>query len=456
MANHDNQLTSAPIPGLVRQIAVPASIGFFFNTMYNVVDTYFAGQVSTTALAALSLSFPVFFTIIAIGTGISTGATALIANALGAGEADKARKYAMQALVFMGLAGLVLTVLGIWSAPWLLGRLGASGEYLDLAFSYIRIIFYGTILFGLTFTINAILNAQGDTKTFRNFLVFGFFLNVFLDPALLYGWGPLPALGFSGIAWATFIVQVLGVAYMGWRALRTDLICARCLELIRPDPKYFREIAGQGFPASLNMMTVALGVFIITYFVAPFGEKAVAAYGIATRIDQIAVLPTIGLNIAALSIVGQNNGARRFDRAREAWRVALRYGLWAVALGAVLVFAFPGWIMGRFTADAETIAIGAQYLRICAPLYFGYLVLYLAVSVLQGLKRPFYAIWIGAYRQAVAPLLVFPLLASWLGWGLEGIWWGIFIINWSATGVSYWYVKNKLRGLGTEKVSETP
>lgn len=140
-----NELTTKSIPQLIKQIAVPASVGFFFNTMYNVVDTFFGGLISTQAIAALSLSFPVFFIIIAFGSGIGTGATALISNSLGSNNQTEAKKFTAQSLSFTVIVSLFLTFVGVIISPPLFKLLGASGEYLELALSYINVIFYGTI-----------------------------------------------------------------------------------------------------------------------------------------------------------------------------------------------------------------------------------------------------------------------------------------------------------------------
>jgi len=434
-------LTRGNISKQIKMIAIPASIGFFFNTMYNVVDTYFGGLVSTDALAALSLSFPVFFVIIALGTGISTGATALIANALGAKDEKRARMYALQAITFSVLVSLVLTFAGFIAAAFLFRILGAQGEYLAIATSYIDIILIGSVFFGLTFVINGILNAQGDTKTFSNFLIFGFFLNVLLDPLFMFGWLGFPALGLDGVAWATVVIQLVGVFYMGRVIIKKNIFCNGCGKMFYPRLEYFREISAQGFPASLNMMTVAIGIFVITYFISPFGKAAVAAYGIATRVDQIAMLPSIGLNIAGLALVGQNNGAGKYERCRTAYKTVLRYGLMVSTVGMAGVLLFARQLMELFTKDPQVVAIGTHYLHISAFIYWAYAVLYIVTSVLQGLKKPIFAIWIGIYRQILMPLIIFYLLSRALGWGLDGVWWGIFTINWTATIISLWYAK---------------
>ena len=144
-----SDLTSAPIPQLIRRLAIPAGTGFFFNTMFNVVDTWYGGQLSTTALAAMSLSFPVFFLILAFGSGVSTGATALIGNALGRKNHDEARLYLTQSLSFTLLHALFLTAAGLILAPQIFMLMGATGEYLAHALSYMNVIFAGSTFFSL-------------------------------------------------------------------------------------------------------------------------------------------------------------------------------------------------------------------------------------------------------------------------------------------------------------------
>ena len=437
----NNDLTTKPIPGLIAQLAVPASIGMFFNTMFNVVDTYFAGLISTEAIAALSLSFPVFFVILAIGFGISTGATALIANALGAGDETQAQFYAVQSISFSVLLSIVMMGIGIYAAPFLFKILGARDTYLTLSLTYINVIFFGFIFFSLTFVHNAILTAQGDAKSFRNALIIGFFLNLIFDPWFIYGGWGLPALGLPGVAWATILIQFISSCFMGFRVLRSDLICRECWAMFLPRRRYFWDIAKQSFPASLNTMTIAIGIFIITWFLSKFGQNIVAAYGIATRVDQIALLPIMGLTTATLTLMGQNNGAGLYQRCREVYRKALLYGLIITTVSMIIVFSFPSAIMGAFAEDKSVVDIGAIYLRISAFIYWAYIILFVAVSALQGLKRPVYAIWIGLYRQIVAPALVFYALSMLLGMGLMGIWWGIFLITWSATIFTLFYVR---------------
>lgn len=451
----ENELTARPIPKLVRKLAVPACIGYFFNTMYNVVDTFFAGLISTQALASLSLSLPVYFIILAMGTGISTGATALIGNALGGGEREKAQLFAIQGITFSVLAGFLITIIGIWVSPFLFGLLGASGNYLWMVTRYMNTIFLGSFLFMLVYMFNAIITAQGDTRPFRNFLIGGFVLNILLDPWFIYGGTRMPPLGIVGIALATVLIQVIGALYLGMRVHRTGLLDGKSWGNLLPRRAIFKEIARQGLPASVNIMTVGLGIYVITYFISQFGKGAVAAYGTAMRVEQIVLAPTIGLNVATLTLVAQNNGAKLFARIRETLHTVLLYGGILMAVGGIGAILLAPYLMGVFTDDKGVIGIGTTYLRIDALVFYAYVVLFANVAALQGVKRPMYAIWIGLFRQILAPVIMFYLLVFELQVGLLGVWWGIFAITWSAAIVTVLYTRRilgKIMGAGSTTV----
>jgi Na+-driven multidrug efflux pump len=177
---------------------------------------------------------------------------------------------------------------------------------------------------------------------------------------------------------------------------------------------------------------MAVGVFVITWFLGGFSRAAVAAYGVATRIEQILLLPAIGLNVATLALAAQNGGARRFDRVRQAVRTALAAGAVLTLGGGVLLLLLARPLMDFFTDDPAVIAIGAHYLRIAAFVEFAYVILFINTSALQGLKRPALALWLGLGRQIVAPVIIFGLATRVLDVGLDGIWWGIFGITWAA------------------------
>jgi putative MATE family efflux protein len=437
-------LLTAPVPELVRRLAIPASVGFFFNTMYNVVDTFWAGRLSTDALAALALSFPVFFVLIAMGSGFSTGATALIGNALGRGDRREAALTAAQGLILGVLLTAFVMTAGYLAVEPMFRLLGADEAYLELCLQYMRIILGGSGFVLTFYMLNGILNAQGDTRSFRDYLMGATAANVVLDPWFMYGGLGLPAMGVKGIALATIVCQAGGLVFLGRRVRATGLVRRDEGARWRPDGGVLKAIAAQGVPSSLNMMSVALGIFIITWFLSRFGQDAVAAYGVATRIEQIALLPTIGLNMATMTLTAQACGAGLYDRIRTTVRTALRYGAAAMVFGTALVYFGAEPLMNLFSDDPAVVAVGAPYLRIAAFIEFAYVILWVNTSVLQGMKKPAFAMWIGLYRQIVAPLVAFWLVTDVLGYGLFGIWWSIFGVTWSAALVAAWWAHRQV------------
>ena len=448
--NQNDKLTTGPITGLIMDLAVPATVGIVFHTLYNITDTYFGGLLGSQALAALSLSFPVFFIIISFGSGLQTGTTALIGNSLGSGERETAKTFACQGVSFSVLLSAVLTLAGLLAAPALFRILGARGDYLVMSMDYIRPIIIGIVFFSLNYSFNAVLVATGDTKSFRNILIAGAFLNAALDPWFLFGGLGLPALGIAGVGWATTLIQALASVYLGRRALRTGLISFRKLSDFRPKVGFYLDIARQGIPASLNMMTVAVGIFVITYFLSIFGQDAVAAYGTATRIEQFFLMPFAGLNTATLTLVAQNNGAGLPDRVREVVRKTLTFGIAILGMGGLILFFLCRILMSLFTDNPEVVALGYDYLRVASITLPSYVILYINVSALQGLKRPLFALWMGLFRQIAAPVVAFYLLAFGLGLKEWGVWWGIFAVTWTAALITLFYVRRILKGLNTE------
>jgi putative MATE family efflux protein len=438
-------LTKGSILGHIKTLALPSSIGYFFQTMYNVTDTYFAGLISTEALASLSLSFSIFFTIIAIAGGMSQGVSALVGNAIGEKNTIHAKQIVLHAFFFALFLSIILTLLGFASVTPLLKLLGAKGTYLKEAYSYISIIIGGAVFFIGAMFSNALLISIGDTKSFRNFLIVGFFLNVILDFWFVKGGFGLPPLGIKGIGFATVFIEACGSFYLLYRLKKSFLL--EDLPVFKFDINIIFSFFKQGLPATTNMVLMALGMFVITYYISIFGSKVVAAYGIAVRIEQIALLPSIGLNVAVLSIVSQNNGAKLYDRVKECVYSAQKIGFVIWIIGIIFIFIFGKFLLGFFTKDTQVLQAALTYIYVSAFCLYAYMLVFINIAFLQGIKQPALLIYLSLLRQLIVPVLIFMIL-RYFEISLIYYWIAIGTFIWISAFFIVWYKQKKLVKLG--------
>jgi len=434
-------LTKGSIDSHLIKLSLPAIIGYFFHTMFNVTDTYFAGAISTEALAALSLSASIFFMILAIAIGMSEALTSLVGNALGEKNISKAQHITQNSIVFAGLLSLFLTIFGIISVPYLISALG-DPSYIEETLKYINVILYATLFFIASFFFNALLNATGDMVSFRNILIFTAFLNILLDYIFIYYFG----FGVDGIALATIISEFIAMTYLFYKLQKTQLWCD--FKSFTLDFIVIKELLKQGFPPSMNMFMMAFGMYIITYFVAPYGKEAVAAFGIGMRIEQIFLMPVVGLGIATLAIISQNNGAQEYERIDPTTTLAIKYGFVISTVAVVLFFMFGDSMASLLTSDRVVIEQSVLYLRICGFAFFGFVMIFIYISMLQGIKKPSIIFPISVYRQVLAPILLFSLLSLY-NLEIKSIWLGLDLIIFSSALYLWWYSKKKLQKLLT-------
>ena len=449
-------LIKDPIPYLIIKMAIPVSVGFFFHTMFNVVDTYFASQINSVAVAAITITFPIFFMIIAISSGTRTGATALIANAEGENNKELAKQYAIQTISFSIIAAIIIMIIGLISAPYLFKILHAEGEYFNFAIQYTNILLYGCLFIILDSTPTAGLNAVGDTKTYGRVFIIGFFVNLILDPLFIYGYGPIPPMGVKGIAYATIFAEFIATIYVFYRVKKmTSYFDNIVLKDFLPQFKNQYEIAKQAFPASVNMFAVGAGFFIITFFVSFFptpetSDVSIAAYGIAIRVEQIILLPAIGLNFACLALTGQNYGALQFDRIREGYLTAMKYGFTILFFGGLILYFGAEIFMSLFTKDEQVISIGIEYLQIAAFFTPIIAILNISIALMQGLKKPGFTVFISLFKEVIAAAIIFYILSFYFNFQLKGIWSSILIVNYLSVFIFLNIVNYRMKSLGIE------
>ena len=425
------KLTKDPIWFLLRKVTIPASVGSLFQTFYNLVDTWFAGKISAEAIGAIAKSFPIYFTIIAVGVGIGAATNAMIGNAIGEKKERVASMYIAQSLIFALVISVLVTIFGLNASNFLLGVMGSDVSGIALTREYLDIIFYGTFIVLIQISLNGTLNAQGDTKSYRNVLIFSFFLNIFLNPLFIWGYGVIPAFGIAGLAIATVISQLIGTIYLAYKVNNCKIREYLKIACFIPKFEYLNPLTRQSVPVMFSMLFIGVGIFNILYFIGQFGDLATAGYGAALRVEQVFLLPVIGLNTAVLSIGGQNFGAKAYDRIRELYTKALFFGSSFMAVACIILFFGAEFFVSLFTDNQEAVKHGAIYLKVAALIGPIYPVFFITTAVFQAVKKPLYSLYLSILR-----LTAFPFLSLWYvinirGGDYEDIFYTIMATNWA-------------------------
>ena len=434
------------------RVAVPSSIGTIFQNLYTVADSIFAGQmISTTALAAIGQVFPIYFVIIALGIGLSIGSTSLIANNLGKSDGKKASKIFGQTIILTIIISLIVSLLGIYFSPKIINSINSDKETLFYSLEYINIIFIGSVFIFLLMTLNSALNAQGDTKSYRNVLIFSFFLNIILNPILIsgkiLGINLFSPLGISGIAIATVISQFIGIFYLFYKIKKTKIYNSLKKNYLIPNFTIIKNILTQGIPASIGLMMIAIGSYIILYFVAMFGKDAIAGYTAALRYEQLFFLPLLGLSTAVISIVGQNYGGKKFDRIKETYNKALLIGIIILIVLSIIIFYTSEVAMKIFTSKKEVIEFGSICLKINAlglpalPFFF------IGNATFQGLKKAIIVMFMAILRFVLIPLFFLSFLFIYYQKDYNLIFIILLIMNWSIGLLYYIYCRYKINSI---------
>ena len=424
------KLTKDPIWFLLRKVTIPASVGSLFQTFYNLVDTWFAGKISAEAIGAIAKSFPIYFTIIAVGVGIGAATNAMIGNAIGEKKERVASMYIAQSLIFALVISVFVTLFGLNASNFLLGVMGSDPTGIALTREYLDIIFYGTFIVMIQISLNGTLNAQGDTKSYRNVLIFSFFLNIFLNPLFIWGYGIIPAFGIAGLAIATVISQSIGTIYLAYKVNNCKIREYLKLACFIPKLEYLNPITKQSVPVMFSMLFIGVGIFNILYFIGQFGDLATAGYGAALRVEQVFLLPVIGLNTAVLSIGGQNFGAKAYDRIRELYTKALLFGSTFMAAAGIILFFGAEFFVSQFTNNSEAIYHGGIYLKIAAFIGPIYPVFFITTAVFQALKKPIYSLYLSILRLTALPFLSLWYVINIRSGDYNDIFYTIMATNW--------------------------
>ena len=392
---------------LIRKLAIPASVGTLFQTLYNIVDTFFAGKISPEALSALAKSFPIYFILIASSIGITVAGTSLIGNSIGEKNQKKASTYFSQLIIFSLILTLFITYIGLTYSDNIFILMGSSDEVKNLGLDYTNIIFYGSFLFIVVVALNSLLHAEGDTKTYRNALIIAFLLNIFLNPILIFGFWFIPAFGMKGIGIATLIAQFISLIIIFNKVLKSKLIKDLIINNFIPKIYYFKNIFFQSMPIIISICGYSVASAIVFKYAGLSGEYAAAGYGAGTRIEQVVLLPILGINTAIITIIAQNFGAKNILRIKQTYITAIKYAFIIMIISSLFVYLLAEIITGLFSNDLNVIEFGKLYLQISAFVLPAYPIFFLSNGFFMALKKSENALVANIFRNVIFPFLVF-------------------------------------------------
>jgi putative MATE family efflux protein len=432
------------IPTLVKKLAIPASIGTLFQTFYNIVDTFFAGKISPEALSALSKSFPIYFIIIATSIGVTVAGTSLIGNSIGEKNKNNILSYFTHIIIYGFIISLVITFLGLAFSEKVFYLMGSSVEVTNLGVEYTNIIYYGSVIFILVVALNSLLHAEGDTKTYRNVLILSFFLNIVLNPILIFGFLFIPPLGVSGIAVATLIAQLISLIIIIIKILKNKRINEISKSFFIPKIYYLKNIFFQSMPITIAISGYSIAASIVFTYVGSSGEYAVAGYGAATRIEQVVLLPVLGINTAIISIIAQNFGAKNIDRVKQTYFTSIKYGIFIMIISGVFVYLTAAYVPIFFSNDPAVLDYGTRYLKISAFILPAYPIFFLSNGFFMALKKSENAMINNLLRNVLVPILVF-YIAKYFSADFNSFFWIWAAFQWSLSLLLFAFVVYYMR-----------
>lgn len=425
--HHATDMTTGSVARRLVFFAVPMLLGSLLQTAYSIVNALWVGNgLGAEAMAAITVSFPLLFLLMALAGGLGLATNVLAAQAFGAKDFVQLKSVIQNSVVLTGVSGVLCVAIGQACSDWVFRKMGTPPEVLPMAIGYFRIFLWTTpFMFGVFYQAS-VMRGVGDSKTPLYFQAASLAVNAVLDPVLMFGWFGLPRLGLNGVAWASIVAQILAFASIAvyahyrsrltapdWRALRLELPMA--LLLLR-----------LGIPSMIQQAMVSLGMLFVTGIVNGFGAHCAAAFGIAMRIDQLAFMPAMAVGAAVSTLAGQNIGAHRYDRVREVFRWGIVVSCALTVAGTVAAIAVPVQLVSLFSRDADVVLAGARYLRIVGFGYLLFAILCVSHGVINGsghtgMTSLFSLIGFWVVR---VPLATF--LARHLG-SVEGVWYAVLV-----------------------------
>jgi putative MATE family efflux protein len=429
-------MTEGPVGPNLIGLAIPMIFGLISILLINLVDTFYISMIGVKELVAISFTFPVTFTLMSFSFGIGIGAASVISRAIGEGDHHRVQRLTTDSLLLVALIILVVAGLSYLNLDAIFRLMGATDESLPLIEEYMIPWLMGVVFVVIPIVGNSAIRATGDTKTPSIIMVIAAVVNAVLDPILIFGYGPFPEMGIEGAAIAT-VISYISIMIVGlWMLGKRDRMLTANWPGIAGILSSWKALLYIGIPAMLTQLLFPVSNAVLTRIAADLGDATVAAFGVGSRIESLAMIGSMALSSVIIPFIGQNYGAKNFDRIKTASRFVLRFALiWGVTAWAFLAL-FSGGIAWAFSDDPEIQDLIQQFFWI-VPFGFGFHGISQLVSAsCNALHRPFHSTTINIMR-----LFLFLIPLVYLGsqiWGTTGFFIGIALGN-LATGTIAWY-----------------
>ena len=420
----ENDLTQGPISKWLYKLTAPMVLGIMAIFLFNLVDTYFVSLLGTEPLAAISFTFPATMMVMNLAIGLSIATGAVVAKAIGQKDSEETRNWVTSSFYLSIAVGASIAVIGYFTQDWVFSKMGAEPSLIPLIRDYLDIWYLGCIFLVVMIAVNASIRATGNTKLPSLIMLLSAVINGILDPLLIFGLGPFPEMGIEGAALATLISWLFAFVVIVRVLIKNNL-----LKFALPDNLFsaWKNLIRLGVPAALTNMLGPLANGVLVAWVAAYGTQAVAAYGVGSRLEPLALIVIMALTASLPPFVGQNFGARKFDRIEDALKTSILFVIaWQLAVyGLLVLLAEP--ISQIFSDEQDVRDIIKTFLYILPISYTGLGICLVTTSTINALHKPKYSLFITIFRLFI---LYIPL--AWAGhtwFGLDGIFWGCAIGN---------------------------
>ena len=419
-------------------LAVPMILELAMESLFAVVDIYFVGKLGPSAVATVGLTETYLFLLYSIAMGLAMAVTAIIARRTGEKNREEAGKAAVQAIFLGVLCSIPFSIAGIFYSRELLTIMGADEWSINNGHGYTQWMLGGNAVIFLLFLINAVFRGAGDAAIAMRVLWIANLINIALDPILIFGLGPIPAMGIEGAAIATNIGRGVGVIIQLWTLFKGGKHLRTSISQLRWDARVILNIVKTSLGGVGQMIVAMTSWIFLMRILADVGSDAVAGATIAIRIMMFTMMPAWGLSNAAATLVGQNLGAGSPERAESSvWKIGVYNMIFLVGV-AVIYFFFNTELMSFFSSDQNVIAIGAEWLQILSYSYFVYGWWMVSTQAFNGAGDTRTPTKINLVFFWLIQIPLCYLLAIRLDWGHSGVFWGVFFSETSVGLFTLW------------------